>query len=868
MSKSTVLFILSIFIGNILFSQSKISGTITDAFTKEPVPGAVVYVYNGNKLLGYTVADSKGNYSIVPNGEFTHLIFYQMGYTQNKLTFSSKPLHDIIKDISLAESVQMLKSITVKPIAVKVNADTVTYDASLFKKREDKTLAQILDRLPNVKVMSNGGIKINGQQINKLYIEDMDLLGGRYGIAVRNIRADDIASINVYHNHQPVKALKQVEISNQHAINIKLKEKAKSKWLIAMGLQLGVSLEEELLYSAKINAMNFSSKRQTIVTAKTDNTGEDIITETALQNIKPGVYSLDELSHGIKDLFHIPSAVVPIDKNLYYNNNSNAVTVSNLKKINTENNIKGTLIFTTDRTNDNIDINKVFFPINEEKIYISDSSQLQRNNVDVSGDITYTSNKDKKYFENIFKFKVFLDNASGKIWGSSNNYTQNYKLPKFSFANDIEMISSKSGNKAFRLNAQLRFTNQDQQMAVKHKEPIQGYNTESLIQNINAKSFEGDIYTKFSRRKHNATYSITPGIRLSYNRYNSEFEPFSDTTLNNISLLSLQPYIRPEFVFTSRKLNINLNIPLSLRFDMLTSENNIYLLYSPLFALKYKLWSDLSFNLRGTANNNIGGIEYMARNYIYTGYRDFRAYKDLEKRNSFNFSGGLSYNNLGNFFSGSITGIYSGTNSNLMPWETVLQDFTYMVYDSGNNHNRQKSLVINAKKLFGINKFSIEGNITLSKDNAQQYLQGELYEHNTKGISGDINLQFSPSNTVTFTYKGNYSTNKFTGESNTSKIDSYSNKGAIVIFPTKELEIKASINHFTQKLGNSENVSLMFINFSSQYKFSKKLAAWIKLQNVTNEKYYQYTYYNNVTTVTRRVALRGAEYLCGISLDF
>ena len=127
-----------------MFSQNKISGTITDTFTKNPIPGTIVYVYNGNKLLGYTVADSKGNYSIVPNGEFTHLIFYQMGYTQNKLTFSSKPLHDIIKDISLAESVQMLKSITVKPIAVKVNADTVTYDASLFKKGKTRHLPKYL----------------------------------------------------------------------------------------------------------------------------------------------------------------------------------------------------------------------------------------------------------------------------------------------------------------------------------------------------------------------------------------------------------------------------------------------------------------------------------------------------------------------------------------------------------------------------------------------------------------------------------------------------------------------------------------------------------------------------------------------------
>ena len=151
---------------------------------------------------------------------------------------------------------------------------------------------------------------------------------------------------------------------------------------------------------------------------------------------------------------------------------------------------------------------------------------------------------------------------------------------------------------------------------------------------------------------------------------------------------------------------------------------------------------------------------------------------------------------------------------------------------------------------------------------AQQYLQGELYDYNTEGISTDINLQFSPSNAVTFTYKGNYSTNKFTGESNTGEIESYSNIGSIVIFPTKELEIKGTVKHFTQNSQNTENVSLMFINLSIQYKFSKKIAAWIKLQNITDEKYYQYTYYSNASTITRRVALRGAEYLCGISLDF
>lgn len=765
MKRSIVTIIFLMFIGNIMLSQSKISGTITDAFTKEPVPSAIVYVYNGNKLTCYTVADSKGMYSIAPKGEYSHIVFYQMGYNQSKVTFSSQPQVDIIKNVSLTESVQMLKSITVKPVAVKIDADTVTYDISTFKKREDKTLAQVLNRLPNVKVTSNGGVTINGQQINKLYIEDMDLLGGRYGIAIRNIRADDIASINVYHNHQPVKALKQVEISNGHALNIKLKEKAKSKWLLSIGLQAGASSENEMLYSAKFNAMNFSSESQTIITAKTDNTGEDIITETALHNIKPGVYSLDEFKYGIKDLFYVHSSVLPIDKNLYYNNNSNAATISNLKKINKENDIKGTLVITTDRIDDNIDISKVFYPKDEDAIYIADSSHLHKNNVAISGDITYTSNKDKRYIENILKYRVYFDDASGKIWGSGNNYTQNYELPKYSISNDIEIIANRFGKKALRLNAKFIFTNQDQQMVVGHKEHVEGFENKTFVQEINSKSFEGDMFAKLSKRKNSITYSLTPGIKLGNNNYKSIFSPKSDSTFNDIKLFTIQPYLRPEIVMNNHKLNINLHFPLTIRYDILSSKNNFYLLYSPLLAIKYKIGNDLTLNIRGTANNNIGDIEYMANNYIYAGYRDFKAYNELENRELFNISGGFSYNNLGKFFSCSLTGIFSGINSNLMPWETVLKDLTYLVYEKGKSHSRQKSLIINARKLFGINKFSIEGNVVISNDNGQQYLQGKPYNYKTDGISSEINLQYSPNDYVTFTYSGNYSSNSFTDES-------------------------------------------------------------------------------------------------------
>lgn len=60
----------------------------------------------------------------------------------------------------------------------------------------------------------------------------------------------------------------------------------------------------------------------------------------------------------------------------------------------------------------------------------------------------------------------------------------------------------------------------------------------------------------------------------------------------------------------------------------------------------------------------------------------------------------------------------------------------------------------------------------------------------------------------------------------------------------------------------------MFVNLSAGYKLSKRIELWIKMQNITNENYYQYTYITEASTITRRVALRGAEYLGGVSVDF
>ena len=65
--------------------------------------------------------------------------------------------------------------------------------------------------LKNARIeVRNSEIRYLGKSINKFYVEGLDLL--KAGMALtRNIQAKDIATVQILENHQPVKALKDID---------------------------------------------------------------------------------------------------------------------------------------------------------------------------------------------------------------------------------------------------------------------------------------------------------------------------------------------------------------------------------------------------------------------------------------------------------------------------------------------------------------------------------------------------------------------------------------------------------------------------------------------------------------------------------
>ena len=130
-----------------------------------------------------------------------------------------------------------LKEVTVRAQKIRQNGDTLSYLVGAYQQQGDRVIGDVLKHMPGIEVADNGGIKYNGKTIKKFYVEEMDLLQGRYGLATNNINASDVATVQVLEHHQPVKMLQDKELSDDVAINLKLKNSAKGT--VAINTMLG-----------------------------------------------------------------------------------------------------------------------------------------------------------------------------------------------------------------------------------------------------------------------------------------------------------------------------------------------------------------------------------------------------------------------------------------------------------------------------------------------------------------------------------------------------------------------------------------------------------------------------------------------------
>jgi hypothetical protein len=110
------------------------------------------------------------------------------------------------------------------------------YEAG-FAQPQDRSIADVMSKMPGLEIKPNGQIEYNGMAINKFYIEGLDLMGNKYALASNNLNRRHVKSVEILKNHQPIAALRGKSFSEQAAINLVLEDNA--KWHLTGTADLG-----------------------------------------------------------------------------------------------------------------------------------------------------------------------------------------------------------------------------------------------------------------------------------------------------------------------------------------------------------------------------------------------------------------------------------------------------------------------------------------------------------------------------------------------------------------------------------------------------------------------------------------------------
>ena len=193
-----------------------------------------------------------------------------------------------------------------------------------YKDAGDRVIGDVIKKMPGLEVSESGQISFNGKTVKNFYVEDMDLLQGRYGIATNNVSANDVASVQVYQNHQPIRALQDWSPSEEVTINIKLKSSARGT--LTMNGMAGIGYKPTM-WAAEAVAMFFGKKFQTITTYKGNNSGDNVMAE---QNDLIGDGSLQFFNSAPLSVASPGSPGVALKR--YMRNRSNTVGKNNIFK--------------------------------------------------------------------------------------------------------------------------------------------------------------------------------------------------------------------------------------------------------------------------------------------------------------------------------------------------------------------------------------------------------------------------------------------------------------------------------------------------------------------------------------------------------
>lgn len=839
-------------------AQVNVSGTVVDKESNEPLTGVSVIVKGADgKIKKFTTSKGDGGFAMsLSSVTGCRLEVSMMSFAKKTIPLDSVSFPLIVQ---LEPGTTLLKEVTVKADRIREQGDTISYTVGSFAQAQDRSIGDVLKRMPGIDVANNGKIQYQGEDINKFYIEGSDLLGGKYGIATNGISHEDVGAVEVMENHQPMQVLSGISFSDKAAINLKLKNKAKATWSFHGDAGGGYSWQPDgAIWDGELFAMAVMPNFQNITTFKTNNIGEDLSAQaTDFFASRRGT-----------DLSRYVGVSLPGVPNLSRKrtlfNRSALVSTNALWKLG-RGEFKTQIDYSFNRiTAEAANVTTYF--LNDGNRVITESHNGVDRSHSLSGKFIYELNQKTAFINNTLKTNIDWDDVRLGVTGSLSN-NQTASLPDYYVGNDFKIIKRFNGKHLVTFISKNEWESLPQTLSV-------SINGGFMRQQVKDHAFYTNESAAYAFSVKGITISLEGGVKGYFRYLNTELpdmpEEITGETTNVLNTNYLTVYATPKFEYWVKRVNFSLNAPVSFAhytFDKaLANRSEVY--FSPSLSMNWKPNNRFSMSVSGGTGRSPMDLNMIQPGYVMTNYRSFRrGVDDFYNSSSQRVSGRLSYKHTRRGIFANAFVMQSWSHNPYTMAQQLYGDYVVYSYTDAKSDGQMLMASGNIVKTLDFMRGSANINGSFSRN--ESHLISENTNVNSVGTSWSVGAKINgaPLRWFSFDYRFEWASSRMSmNGTNASWLGNMENELLLNIMPHRKWEWHISGEHYRNELTSDQFKNVFLLDTKLIYKLSKRLELSASLSNIFNQRTYNYTTYNQLTSFESQRWLRGRELLISISL--
>ncbi|GAA3936568.1 carboxypeptidase-like regulatory domain-containing protein [Hymenobacter algoricola] len=643
-----------------LMAQATITGIVRDA-QGQAVPGALVEVQPlpllSTSAVAITAEDGRFSLRVQLAADSLRLSARALGYAEQVRRVRNQ---NQIVAFALRPAATALREVVVKAPPIRREGDTLSYRVSAFTEQKDRVIADVLRKLPGIEVEADGRILYEGRPIQKFYINGADLLESRYSLASNNLPAEAVQDVQVLKRHQPVKALRDVQPTEQASLNLQLKNKVTATGQARVGAGAAPAL-----WDGNLSPMLFVPRQQLIDTYQTNNTGQDVAAE-----LKPlGIDDFQQLTEpgnrkpeltGIRAL-----SLPPLASARYLFNRAHLLSANHLVPFGKESQLRLNAAYLHDQQTQAGSTRTRFSLPDGEAVTLHEEKTNTLYVNQLTTDLAYIRNVQRYYLKNTFSFAGTWEAQDGRVQRATQEQAIQQRAinPVYSLTNRLGLVRPVGGQRTVQVSSVLTLATTPQQLTVSPGPLAAVLTGGNAYAQARQQARAGTFYTANSvallASRQPWRYTGTVGFTREVKRLTSELTllptgppPSADTLQNALTAQLGRYYVQGGIGYKTTRWHLELEVPVSYRTvsaadaALAARQQRRYVALEPLFSGRYELSSLWHATGGASFANELGSPQPLSYAYLLRDYRTLqRNDAPLTQARSWNFNAGLFYEN-------------------------------------------------------------------------------------------------------------------------------------------------------------------------------------------------------------------------------